>query len=722
MLVSIARAALLATTMFACFPAAALAQEATDQTKREDPAAADGLSEIMVTATRTSQSVQKVPVAVTAISGEAIERLQITNAKDLTQIAPNVTIVGVTGGSAGIAPYIRGGGVTDGATITSEPEVGIYIDDIYQARSSASFLEALDIDRIEVLRGPQGTLYGRNSSAGALKIVTRVPGETMAARAEIGYGTWNERYAKLAMSGPVTSDGRLRAGFSGIIRARDGGRQYDSTLGRDVGAEQYQGFQGDIYYAGTSVTARLKAFYSNLSGDGLYAVGLDPNYTGSDYKAVKPASGSYRTVLSPFPSGTTARQWGTSFHLNAQLIKGWELTSITAYSHLDDSWAIDFSGGVANSVLGIGTSGYSALFERTSVSSEQSFSQELQLHGEMADGLLSLIAGLFYFHEEGNQSLDSVIFFTPSSSRYAINTDSYAAFAQLSVHFTDKLTFAAGGRYTEDDKSINATVNGTPVVRSDKFRDFLPKLGLDYQLTPQVLLYASYSEGFKAGGYSGLADSAAALNSPFAPQKVKAYEIGFKSEFLDRRARLNVSAFINDYSSIQQQYVSTSGQFLTESYVATHKGVEAEFSIRPVQPLTLWVNGVYNDGVYNGGASSGNATSFVGNQMTNVFKYQATVGGDLSLPLGPGTFVLGANYSAKSDYYATPDNFYVGHVPATYIVNGYVGYDLGKWSLRLSGKNLTDDRYWTTGFGFSVINPRFLGDPRTLKASLAYKF
>lgn len=714
MAVRIARIALLASTMCAALPSVAYAQEQVS--------ANEGLDDIVVTATRTSQSVQKVPVAVTAISGEAIDRLQITSAKDLTQVAPNVTIVSVTGGSAGITPFIRGGGVTDGANITSEPEVGIYIDDVYQPRSAASFLEALDIERIEVLRGPQGTLYGRNSSAGALKIVTRAPGETFAGRVELGYGTWNETYGKMSASGPITADGSLRAGFSGIFRTRDGGRQFNATLNRDVGAEDYQGFQGDLYYTGGSITARLKGFYSNLTGDGLYPVALDPSYVGTDYLAVQPTSGSYRTVLSPYESSTAARQWGTSLNVNVDLAKSWKLTSITSYSNLEDRWGLDFSGGVPFTALGINTPGYAPLFERTSVGTQDAFSQELQLHGNMADGLLSLIAGLYYFREEGEQAIDSTIFFTPGTGRYAVDTESYAAFGQIGVHFTPELTLSLGGRYTEDHKSLDAAINGTPVVRSDKFKDFLPKASLDYQVTPGLLLYASYSEGFKAGGYNGLADTAVALNSPFQPQKVKAYEIGFKSDFLDRRARVNVSAFINDYSSIQQQYVTPSGTFLTENYAATHKGVEAELSFRPISALTLWANGVYNDGTYQGGGSAGNSASFAGNQMTNVFKYQVTLGADLSVAAGPGKFVLGANYNAKSDYYATPDNLYIGHIPETNIVNAYVGYDLDNWTLRLSGKNLTDDRYWTTGFGFSVVQPRFMGDPRTLKASIGYRF
>jgi len=683
----------------------------------------EGLETIVVTANRTEQSVQKAPVAVTAYSSDALERLQVRSIKDLSQIAPNVRIVTVSGGSAGITPYVRGGSVTDGANITSEPEVGIYIDDIYQPRAAASFLEALDIERVEVLRGPQGTLYGRNSSAGALKFVTRAPGNDVRGKIELGTGSWDEFYGRIAFSGPVSSDGSLRAGFSGMISDRGGGRQFNATLNRKVGAQEFQGFQGDLYYQGGAVTVRLKGFYSHYQSDGVYPVALDPTDPGTDYQAIQPTSGSYRTVLSPSESFTRDRQYGTGLTIKAKLSDDITLSSITGWSYLKDDWGMDFSGGIANSVLGIPGDGYVALFDRQSYSSGNSFSQELQLQGKVLDDLLSFVGGLYYFRETGTQAINTALFFAPASTRFDIKTDSYAAFGQISLRPTEALTITAGGRYTEDDKSLDAIIGGTPVVRGDKFRDFLPKFGIDYQIGPDLLAYASYSEGFKAGGYNGLANTAQALNSPFDPQKVKAYEIGLKSEFLDRRARFNVSAFINDYSSIQQQLVTNTGAFLTQNYVARHKGVEVEASVRPVEQLTLWANGVYNDGVYKRSASADPGTSpYVGNQMTNVFKYQVTIGADLTLDVGPGEFLLGGNFNARSDYFATPDNVFNGHVPATEIIDAYIGYKVADWTLRLAAKNLTDERSWTTGFGFGPIRPRFMADPRMWKLSLSKSF
>ncbi|WP_343614649.1 TonB-dependent receptor [Novosphingobium sp.] len=680
------------------------------------------MGDIVVTATRTTSSVQKTPVAVTALDADTIKRLQITNVKDIGQIAPNVQISQVTGGSAGISPYIRGGGVTDGANITSEADVGIYIDDVYQPRAAASIIDALDIDRIEVLRGPQGTLYGRNSASGALKIVTKTPSDQLHAGVEVGTGSWNERMVKGVVSGPLNADGSLRGGISAMYRGNDGGRQYDATLGKGVGGQDFAGTMANLYYKQGGISARLSGFYSHYTSDGQYTVAIDPSYTGNDYLAARPTSGNYRTVLSPSPSFTRDTQYGANLNVSVELGGGAQLTSITAWSHLSDGWREDFSGGVAYTALGVNLPGYAALYDRTAFMHDDNVSQELQLHGSTLGDRLSYVGGLYYFREWGNQQYATTTYFVPSNTRFDILTNSYAAFGQLGFKITPALTLSLGGRYTQDCKSIDALVDTSPVNRKDNWQNFVPKVGLDWQIASQVMAYASLSEGFKAGGYNGLAGSAAQLNSPYGPAKVKAYEVGFKSQFWDRRAKLNVSAFYNDYSSIQQQFVTATGDFQTATFAATHKGVEAEFSLRPLPPLTLWVNGTYNDAHYKGlGTNVSTAANYNGNAMTNVFPYQVTLGTDLALPVAAGRLVLGVNANLRADYYSTPDNAWIGHVPSTQIFNAYVGYEQGPWSVHLTGKNLTDQRYWTTGFAFAQVMPRFTADPMTWRLTFAYK-
>ena len=683
----------------------------------QDTAERRVLEDIVVTAQRTEESLQRTPVSVTALDASAIARFQIDNVQDVGQVVPNVTIRPVTGGSAGITPYIRGGSVTDGALITSEPEVGIYIDDVFQPRAAASFIEALDIERIEVLRGPQGTLYGRNSSAGALKVITRAPGEEVRIKAEAGVGIWNERYGKLNASGPLGAEGRLRGGFSGILRDRDGGRQKNPTLGKDVGEQEYRGFQGDLYYEGDGWDARLIGYYSGFESDGLWPSSVDPFSLDEPYDRLPFNSGAIDRVVSPFESYTDTEQYGTSLHLSWDLGGTTTISSITSYAELDDDWALGFSGGVPGAFLGIPGGGFVELFERESLSEQDSFSQELRVDGAAADGFLDYVAGVYFFNESGTQEITSRIFFGPAFTEFNIDTDSYAVFGQVSFNVSEDLSLTVGGRYTEDRKSLDATIAGN---RSDTFSEFTPKASVEYQLNEEVFLYASYTEGFKSGGYNGLAGTPQALNLPYDTQTVSAWEAGIKSELLEQRLRLNVAAFFNDYEGLQQQSVTAEGVFITENYDTEHTGIEAELSAQVTPALYLWAHAVWQDSEYTDARVGSGA--LVGNRMINVFDTQFTLGFDYTRDLGAGTLAIGANVNRKDDFYSTSDNAEIGRVEPTTLLDAYVSYEYEQWQVRLAGKNLTDEEYWFTGFGFSLVQARFMADPLTWRLSVSYDF
>lgn len=700
--------------------AGAISGHAVAQSSSQRPA----LENVVVTAQRTEESLQRTPVSVSALDASAIERFQIDNVKDIGQVVPNVTIRPVTGGTGGITPYIRGGSVTDGANITSEPEVGIYIDDVFQPRAAASFIEALDIERIEVLRGPQGTLYGRNSSAGALKVITRAPGEELRVKAEAGVGIWNERYGKLNVSGPLSDDGALRGGISGIVRDRDGGRQSNPSLGRDVGEEEYQGFQADLYCEADDWDVRLTGFYSSYESDGLYSSSVNPFSLDQPYQDLPFNSGAIDRVVSPYPSYTDTEQSGLSLHASWDLGGAATLSSITSWSTLEDNFAVGFSGGVPASFLGIPSDTFVELFERESMSDQDSFSQELRLDGQLSDTFIDYLLGVYYFRETGDLAATQVVFFGPSFPRFDITTDSYAVFGQLSFNVSEDLSLTVGGRYTEDKKELDANVDGTPVDRSDTFSEFTPKASVEYQWNDDVFLYVSYTEGFKSGGYNGLAATAEALNSPYDTQNVSAWEAGIKSELLDQRLRLNVAAFFNDYEGLQQQSVTGEGIFITENYDTEHKGVEAELSAQLSPAIYLWANAVYQDSEYTEvSASGGSATgALIGNSMVNVFESQYAIGFDYTRDVGPGTLSLGANVNRKDDFFSTPDNAPMGHIPAVTLVDAYASYALNNWTFRLAGKNLTDEEYWFTGFGFSLVQARFMADPLTWRLSASYEF
>jgi len=701
---------LLLATAFAAFPMMApVAAHAQDKPETES-----SFGDIVVSAQRVEQRLQDVPISVTAITAEEIQTRQVLSATDIGRLAPNVNMSNVTGGSAGLTAYIRGGGVTDGGYIMSEPEVALYVNDVYNARMQAALLDFAEIERIEVLRGPQGVLYGRNAAAGAVNIITKQPSDVLTGNVQVGYGTWNERRIKGYLSVPLSADGKWAASINGIVRARDGGRQYNATLDRKVGKEDNQGGQFDLAYKGDAVKARLNLFYIHLKTDGQYS----SNTVVDDAGKTVPLSGSYRTVLSPFPSYTKVTQKGGSLRLSADY-PGGTLTSITAYSRLKDSWAQDFSGGVYPSMYGAEGDDIQALYTRESKSKSWQASQETQAAGALADDLVNYVVGVYYFHEQGDQDIASSIFFAPSETRFHAKTDAFAGYGQFTFNVSDQLSLVAGGRYTLEDKSLDASVSGVAAVSRDHYEKFTPKFGINFKAAPDVLLYGSYTVGFKSGGYNGLASTAAQLADAYKPETTKAWEAGVKAD-IGRTLRGSLAGFYNKITDRQETVNLDDGGFLVENYNVRIAGIEAELAWRPVTGLQIWGNGSVNWGKYLSTDSS--VGSLIGKNPPSLPKYQGTMGFDYSMPVASGTAKLGGDVALRDQYFSTPDNLEVGHVKSTQLVSAYVGYDVGPWSFQVAGKNLFNQTYWTTGFGFSVINPRFMANPRTVLATAKYSF
>lgn len=689
------------------------------------PAMADAeqtaeLGDIIVSAQRVDQKLQDVPAAVSAVTADTLQKMQISTAIDLNRIVPNVKFSSVTGGSAGLSPYVRGGGITDGGMALSESEVGIYLDNVYRARLSAALVDFLELERIEVVRGPQGVLYGRNSSAGAVNMITRAPSAEFSGTVEAGFGTWNERRLKGYVTGALSEDGKWSGSLNGMVRGRDGGRQYNVTLDEKVGDESFEGVQGDVAYAGDTVTGRLTVFYMHTDGDGQWAV---PTTVVAG--EIVPSTGSYRKVASPIESYTKVSQYGATLRLSADYDTG-TFTSITGYSELSDDWRQDFSGGVAGSLIGLPSDDPVALFDRVSETDQWQFSQEFQAAGGLGERL-DYVAGVYFFTEKATQDVLSTIFFSPSSTLFVATTDSVAGFGQLTYRVTDSLSLIAGGRYTLDQKKLKGSIGGDAFDLHERYDRFTPKLGVDYKVTPDVLLYASYAQGFKSGGYNGLAGNLVQISTPFLPQYTTAYEAGVKSDLLGGTLRLNLAGFYNKIRNRQQSLTVASGPdigtFVVENYNATLKGVELEATWRAFDGFTLWGNVSLNDGKYTSCSTTVSAAcSIIDNEPPAFPDWSYAVGFDYEVDVGPGSLRLGADFNSRAAYFSTADNVAIGFVRQQEFLGGYVGYDYDRWTVQLSGKNLLQEKGWTTGFGFSVVQPQFAVDPRTLLATVRYKF
>jgi len=685
---------------------------AVNQATRAD-VADSGFDEVFVTARRVEQRLMDVPLSVTAITAEEIQSRQITSPADISRLAPNVNLSGETGGSSTLRAFIRGGGITDGGFILSEAEVALYTNDVYNARLQGALVDFAEIERIEVLRGPQGVLYGRNSSAGAVNIITKAPTRDFTGSVQVGFGNWDERRLKGYVSIPLDENGDWAFSVNGMARERDGGRQTNPTLGKEVGESEFQGGIADLVYRGDRLDARASVFFMNTDSDGQFAIN-----TIVDNGEIVPISGSYRTTLSPLQSATDTRQYGGTLHLSLDYAGG-TFKSISGYSKLEDRWLIDFSGGVPGNLLGGDPNTMLALFARESDADHWQFSQELQAAGGLLDGRLNYIAGLYYFHEQGDQTLDNVIFFAPSTTIFGAETDAYAAYSEFTFNATNKLEFVVGGRYTKEDKSLDSSVGATPAISDDSFSKFTPKFGVSYKPKDDVLLYASYTEGFKAGGYSGLASTANQLATAFRPQVTKAYEVGAKAD-LGRTFRAGLIGFVNRIDDRQQTVNLLDGGFLIENYDVEIAGIELEFAWRPISGLQIWGNGALNRGEYLTTDSS--IASLIDNDPPSLPDYEFTVGVDYSRQLGNGELRLGGDFNQRDEYFATPDNAAIAYVKGLEYLNAYVGYERGQWDFQVAGKNLLQEEGWFTGFGFSVINPRFMTEPRTILATARYRF
>jgi iron complex outermembrane receptor protein len=688
--------------------AAAQSQNANDAVA-EEPAAT--LGDIVVTAQRVGQRLQDVPVSVSAISSETMDRMQVSNVADVMRLVPNVKFDSGTSGTSSLKPYIRGGGMTDGPMVTSESEVAIYIDDVYRARLAGAMMDFVELQRIEVLRGPQGSLYGRNSSAGAVNIITKGPSADPSGTVTLGLGSWDERRLRGYFSTPLTEDGNWRGSLNGMIRARSGGKQYNVTQGRGVGEEEFVGVQGDLAYVGDTLNARLSVSFTDSESDGQWAVSTIRDANGK----IVPRYGSYRIVGSPIDGFSATEQQSATLRVSKEL-GNHTLTSITGWSTIDEGWRQDFSGGVPASELGMG-SGVLALMDRTSYSNQEQYSQELQLSGNLLNDKLQYVSGVYLFREEGWQNLSTITYFAPSYTEFDVETESYALYVHGTYNLTDKLSATVGLRYTSDDKTLDAEMNGTDVERSDSFSQFTSKFGVNYKVNDNILTYVSYSEGFKGGGYNAMAANAAQLDTPFKQQLTKALEAGIKSDLFDRRVRLNLSVFQNDIENRQQIMPVDNGFFIVENYDVEIRGIELEGSWLVNSDLTLWGNAAFNGGEYKGTVGS-----LIGKELPSLPDYQYAIGLDYSRQVGPGQFLFGADWSHRESFFAAADNALIGLVEPHDILNAYIGYELDRWKIQLSAKNLTQQEGWHTAFGFSQVQPRHAIEPMNYMMTLRYRY
>lgn len=700
---------------------AAQAQEAG-----AEPAKVD---EVVVTAQRRSERLQDVPAAVTAVSAQALQNAQAATLGDLQSFAPNLTLH--EGDASNAVVYIRGVGQIDSLAF-ADPGVGIYVDDVYLGRAQGAFLDVYDVDRIEVLRGPQGALYGRNTIGGAVKFVSTPLTNDFGGRAEVAGGDYGQIQAKASVNVPIVED-RLLAKAAFDVTRRDG-YATNAHTGQDEGDKRLTAGRLALEWrASEDLTFRL-----NLDGSR-----DDPKTSRTPARAT-PVFGYPATRNDPFRVDANFDGLNETKTGGVSLVADWRISdtlsakSISAYRRMSYKADLDLDATPA-SIFGV--------YDREN---QNQLSQELQL--TYAAERLHAVGGLFFFHET-DRTFSGLLGPDIALVTGSVNdqkTNSYAAYGQGTYDLTERVSLTAGLRYTREYKHFARTQKffdpstPFPIVYSGPgllVTDFAtkadwsslsPKVGVDVHVTPDVLAYATASRGFKSGGFDGRANDAAGA-APYRPETLWAYEAGLKSSLMDHRLVANLALFWNDYKDLQlSSFVADqNGSFaalFTNAGKATMRGVELELSARPTPDLTLNANVGYLDAHYDEYIGPGGVDISNQRHLVNAPKWDGRIGGTYRFDVGPrGAVIVGADLAYRSKTYPTVSSSEVLAQDGYGLVSAFVRYehDEGRWWAQLGGKNLTDRRYIEHGFDLSDslgYQLAYYGDPRTWTFTLGARF
>ena len=684
------------------------------------------IEEIVVTAQKRSQKLQRVPIAVAAFSAKDIAQSGITNATSLGHYVAALTIA--EGGGGTVLPFLRGVGNPDSIN-GNESSVAVYLDDVYVSRLDPSYLELSDISRVEVLKGPQGTLFGRNASAGVINIITKEPDTTFHADASVTYANYDKSTEKLYVTGPIAPG--IAANLS-ILNGWQG-----EGWGRNLTNHQPIGYVDPllirskwVFHLSSSTTLRLEGDYNQSYTDiGGYVNNVPGTTSGSPVYLSQPpfsqtpvqyknAAGFYDSV-SAGSFDAHKRNFGLTARLDQDVGFG-QLSSITGYRQNAEDFYTD------------GEYAPQPSLEYQLSSHTRTFTQELQLASK-AGSPFDWIAGLFYLNEFASYEPTQVTgpalavdtfggaFGTtlPPESNFNIfaheRTKDYAAYTQVTVHLPFATNLTGGFRYTVDDiggggyetADFPGVFTGTfPGALSSavEFRKPTFKIGLDHRFAEDILAYASFSRGFKSGTYNLLPFSAPAT----LPEVLDSYELGLKTTLLEHRLQLNGAFFYYDYTDPQVQEVVNHLIFLANAKAASVTGVEAEGQYVVTPDLTAHFGAEYLEAHYTDFpnapfytpnpnppfgtlVTSGDAA---GNQLPYAPKFAFRAGINYDFDSDIGNFNFNSNYAFSGSFRFTPDN--ILRQKAYGLLDASLTYMLpnnDRWSLRAWGRNITGVKY-----------------------------
>ncbi|MEL7707006.1 TonB-dependent receptor [Citromicrobium bathyomarinum] len=777
------RAGLLAGTGFAAFIAApAMAQDASaeDAMPYSEEASADpDLNVITVTARRREERLIDVPISVTSFSGEQLEQRGAVDITDIGNYTPNVTLEASRATNSTLSAFIRGIGQQDPVS-GFEQGVGIYLDDVYLNRPQAAVLEIYDVERIEVLRGPQGTLYGRNTIGGAVKYVSRRLPQDFSLKAKASYGTYNLAEGVVTASAPLND--LIRVGGS-VARLSRGGFGDNLTLGtenynKDIWAGRASFEMGGY---GEPVFLRIQGDYTKDKSNPRGGHRLIPGQV-SGAPVLDDVFDTRGGLDDPKQE---VESYGLSMQAEIDMGAGLTLRSISAWRKDDSSTPIDFD---ALPAVDLDVPGLYL---------NEQISQELQVLYDDGGPLTGLI-GAYYLDATADTLFDVRIFTTLAGltayTQADVDTETFAIFGDFSYDLTDQLSLSVGGRYTWDNRQAsilrqNYLGGGSPVFGGAgvpfgapgtdfdgerDFKKFTPRASISFKPTPDHNIYASYSKGFKGGGFDprGVGANAPDLNNDgvrsddeitaflsFAPEEVDSYEVGYKGSLLNGMINVAIAGFYADYKDVQipgSVACTVAGLpsfcgVVSNAGKATFKGLEFEGSARLGAGFVLsgslgYIDAQYDEYITNINNTPTDVADFREVQNTPKWTGSATLA--YNAAVGTGDLYAGATVSYRSKTYQF-------EIPNPYLdQDGYallsadIVYTLpgDRITIGVHGKNLLDKRYKTSGYTFVATNPTtgeiingangfpiptlgpegtltaFYGNPREVFATIGFKF
>jgi iron complex outermembrane receptor protein len=701
------------------------------------PAAAQGRGaatnaeegDIVVTAQRREEKAQDVALSISALAGETIEEAGIGRLEDFSFQLPNVYVTPRELRTASIS--IRGI-AADLNNPGLDQSVGVYVDGVYMGRAATLNASLFDLERIEVLRGPQGTLYGRNTIAGAMNIITRKPGDEARLDAEASLANYEAVRANAVASGPL-AEGTVAASIGGFVDRRDGYYLNTATQTRlddldSLGARAALRIAPsdllEIIVRGDISRDRTHSGAYDLLSNGVFA--------GAPFADADPND---RRVAQDVNTTQDRDVRGVSAEVNIP-VGGGTITSLTALRGFD--WS------------NIQDNDYTILsMLATGIDEDQTqFSQEIR-YVSPASSRFTYVVGVYYFWQ-GLNTLSSVILgpdlgIYPTPQTLAINadvsTDSFAGFGRASFALSDRFSVAVGARYTKEKKRLLFSQTGDPfqvvaptiaerrISRSDSA--FSPSATLEWRPTSDILGYATVSRGFKSGGFNVFSVTATD-DAQYRPEKVTSYELGLKTELLERRLRLNLAAFYMDYSDLQQNQLITGGggiaRFQTSNAAAAHStGIEIDAAARIGRDAQITGAYGYTDAEFD---SYPNATAagadFTGNRLPFAPRHTASLAGEWS-PALSGTLRLftRGEVAYRSRIFFGSDNSFSDDDLILVNARLGIGPDSDAWRLTLWARNLINARHALNRAAGAIVPLQViqvLGAPRTFGVEARLRF